>query len=51
LASRFGQEALRYSLLTMSGLSLAGGVIFWRASTHYVRDLAPGSGRPKEQSS
>ena len=40
LTVRFENEALRYSLLTMSVLIAVGGLIFWRASTHYGRDLA-----------
>ena len=39
LTARFADEALRYSLLAMSVLALAGGLIFWRAATHYPRDL------------
>lgn len=42
LTLRFGQEALRYSLLSMSVLMIAGGAIFWRASTHYPRDVKNG---------
>ena len=40
LTVRFENEALRYSLLTMSVLIAVGGLIFWRASAHYARDLA-----------
>ncbi|MFK4793595.1 spinster family MFS transporter [Sphingobium sp. ZW T5_29] len=40
LVGRMGEESLRYSLLIMSLLTLAGGMLFWRASTHYPRDLA-----------
>jgi len=39
LTTRFADEALRYSLLAMSVLALVGGLIFWRAATHYPRDL------------
>ncbi|WP_097092324.1 MFS transporter [Novosphingobium sp. Chol11] len=35
LAARFGLESLRYSLLTMSGLILIGGLTVWRAASHY----------------
>jgi MFS family permease len=37
--ARLGEEALRYSLLAMSGLTALGGLIFWRAASHYPRDL------------
>ena len=40
LMGRLGEESLRVSLLIMSLLTLAGGMLFWRASTHYARDLA-----------
>lgn len=40
LAVRFENEALRYTLLSMSVLTLLGGLVFWRASSHYLRDLA-----------
>ncbi len=40
LIGRLGEESLRISLLIMSLLTLAGGMLFWRASTHYPRDLA-----------
>lgn len=40
LTARFAHEALRYSLLSMSVLSLAGGIIFWFASRHYANDVA-----------
>lgn len=36
----FGNEALRVSLLLMSGLTILGGAIFLRASTHYQKDHA-----------
>jgi len=39
LAGRFGQEALRYSLLTLSFLIAVGGLLFWAASNRYVADL------------
>lgn len=35
----FGAEALRYSLLLMSLLTLVGGGLFWWASSHFPRDL------------
>ncbi|WP_380879238.1 MFS transporter [Sphingomonas sp. DBB INV C78] len=44
LSRAFGNEALRYSLLSLSLLTLAGGALFWRAATYYARDL-PGSDR------
>jgi MFS family permease len=37
---RFEAEALRYSLLVMSVLTAIGGILLWRASTHYTQDLA-----------
>ena len=37
--ARFGREALRYSLLLMSVLALAGGWLFWRAAASYPADL------------
>jgi hypothetical protein len=40
LAARMGGESLRTSLLLMSILTVAGGLLFWRASVHYPRDLA-----------
>lgn len=40
LTDRFAHEALRYSLLSMSVLTLAGGAIFWRASLRYPADVA-----------
>lgn len=39
LGVHFGAEALRVSLLVMSGLILIGGWVFLRASGHYARDL------------
>jgi len=39
LAGRFGQEALRYSLLALSFLIAVGGLLFWAASNRYVADL------------
>ena len=39
LTARFAIEALRLSLLSMSVLVLAGGMLFWRASVHYPLDL------------
>lgn len=40
LTARMGAESLRASLLFMSVLTIAGGLLFWRASNHYPRDLA-----------
>lgn len=40
LAGHFGAESLRISLLVLSVLTAAGGLLFWRASVHYPRDLA-----------
>lgn len=40
LTARFANEALRYSLLTMSIMCVVGAAIFWRAASHYPRDLA-----------
>jgi MFS family permease len=40
LDARFGQEALRISLLAMSTLTLIGGLIYLRASTYYQQDAA-----------
>jgi hypothetical protein len=31
---------LRYSLLTLSFLTVVGGLLFWRASNRYLADLA-----------
>ncbi len=42
LVPRYGDDALRVSLLWMSGLTLLGGSLFLRASTHYQGDLARG---------
>jgi MFS family permease len=39
LAGHMGDESLRASLLLMSVLTVAGGLLFWRASTYYPRDL------------
>jgi MFS family permease len=39
-AARFGGESLRASLLSMSVLTAAGGLLFLRASAHYPADLA-----------
>jgi MFS family permease len=39
LTARFAEEALRYSLLALSGLTVVGGLLFWRASDHYPADL------------
>ena len=39
LTAQFGAEALRYSLLTMSSLIIVGGLVFWRASAHYRREI------------
>jgi MFS family permease len=35
LTPRLGDEALRYSLLLMTVMILAGGTLFWRAGHHY----------------
>ncbi len=43
LTARLGEEALRYSLLSMSVLALAGGALFWRAAVRYPVDLAASS--------
>jgi MFS family permease len=40
LTSQFGKEALRISLMSLSVLTVAGGLLFWRASVHYPADLA-----------
>jgi len=40
LTSQFGKEALRISLMSLSILTAAGGLLFWRASVHYPADLA-----------
>jgi MFS family permease len=40
LTDRFGSEALRFSLMSMSVLTMAGGFLFWRAALHFPRDLA-----------
>lgn len=39
LAGRLGAESLRVSLMAMSLLTVIGGIFFWRAATHYPRDL------------
>jgi MFS family permease len=39
LAAPFGPESLRYSLLTMSVLILVGGLIVWRAASHYQAEM------------
>ncbi len=39
LTPRFGVEALRYSLLTMSILVVVGGLVFWRASHYYRSEM------------
>lgn len=39
LTDRMGAESLRASLLLLSVLAVAGGMLFWRASVHYPRDL------------
>lgn len=39
LTARLGGESLRVSLLIMSLPTVAGGLLFWRASVHYPRDL------------
>jgi hypothetical protein len=35
LTARFGDEALRYSLLIMTSMIVVGGSLFWRAGHHY----------------
>lgn len=40
LGLRFGEDALRVSLLGMSSLTLVGGALFLRASAHYQHDTA-----------
>ncbi len=40
LTASQGEEALRYSLMSMSLLPVLGGMMVWRASGHYPRDLA-----------
>jgi len=47
LTARLGVEALRYSLLSMSVLNLAGGALFLRAARHYPADLVLTHGRAK----
>ncbi|MCP1471767.1 MFS family permease [Sphingobium sp. OAS761] len=39
LMGQFGQESLRMALMAMSILTVAGGLLFWRAAVHYPRDL------------
>jgi hypothetical protein len=50
LAGRFGQESIRYSLLSMSSLTVAAGLLFLRAAWRFQRDVADeggaGDGRP-----
>ncbi|SFR88616.1 MFS transporter [Sphingomonas jatrophae] len=43
LGARFGAESLRYSLLAMSTLVLAGGLLLLWASLRYPHDLARGA--------
>jgi MFS family permease len=40
LTGRFQADALRYSLLSMSLLTVLGGLIFLRAAAHYGRDIS-----------
>lgn len=40
LSGNFGVESLRISLLSLSILTIFGGLLFWRAATHYPKDLA-----------
>ena len=40
LAVKFGGEALRYSLLSMSLLTVVGGLTYFRASMHYGGDIS-----------
>jgi hypothetical protein len=40
LTPRLGEEALRYSLLVMTVMILAGGTLFWRAGHHYREAIA-----------
>jgi len=39
LAAPFGAESLRYSLLSMSLLYVVGGLIVWRAASHYRAEM------------
>jgi MFS family permease len=39
LAAPFGDESLRYSLLSMSVLAFIGGLIVWRAASHYRAEM------------
>ncbi|AXB80317.1 MFS transporter [Novosphingobium sp. P6W] len=40
LAGLAGAESLRLGLLAMSSLTVAGGLVLWRAAAHYPSDLA-----------
>lgn len=40
LGREFHGDSMRYSLLSMSVLILVGGLLTWKASAHYRRDLA-----------
>lgn len=40
----FGEESMRYSLLALTVLVFAGGLLSWRASMSYVDDLAKADG-------
>lgn len=39
LTAQLGEEALRYSLLSMSALVFLGGWLLWRGSSHYLLDV------------
>jgi MFS family permease len=40
LSDDFGADSLRISLLALSILTIFGGLLFWRAASHYPNDLA-----------
>lgn len=40
LTPRLGDEALRYGLMGLSVIILVAALLFWRASHHYVADMA-----------
>ncbi|MDD3799103.1 MAG: MFS transporter [Novosphingobium sp.] len=44
MSASFGEESMRYSLLALTVLVFAGGLLSWRASLSYTGDLARSGG-------
>jgi predicted MFS family arabinose efflux permease len=49
LSGLAGSESLRLGLLAMSSLTVAGGLVLWRAAIHYPSDLARARSTPAQE--